>query len=230
MQYDIQYEDGEKMRFYHGLWVVFFLGLFLVLPMAAEAQGALMPEDFTVKGIALGDSEEKMLAAFGKPDFDKERMVWDVHMRYYAFPHGYEVGVAVDTGKVADMLVKSKDYTARAGVRYGATAYKIRATFGEKERTFLDGSVCYVYENPQDQRQRLILSVDATDGSLCSWRLTSLPLTEEEADALTDEERSEWENTDLHALSMEGRDIDMSALAKDKTPTLHWEGREREAS
>ena len=218
------------MRFYRGLLVMFFLGLFLALPMAAEAQGALVPEDFTVKGIALGDSEEKMLAAFGKPDFDKERMVWDIHMRYYAFPHGYEVGVAVDTGKVADMLVKSKDYTARAGVRYGATAYKIRTTFGEKERTFLDGSVCYVYENPQDQRQRLILSVDAADGSLCSWRLTSLPLTEEEADALTDEERSEWENTDLHALSMEDRDIDMNALAKDKTPTLHWEGHEREAS
>lgn len=209
---------------------MFFFGLFLVLPMAAEAQGVLLPEDFTVKGIALGDSEEKMLAAFGKPDFDKERMVWDIHMRYYAFPHGYEVGIAVDTGRVADMLVKSKDYTARAGVRYGATAYKIRTTFGEKERTFLDGSVCYVYENPQDQRQRLILSVDATDGSLCSWRLTSLPLTEEEADARADEERSEWENTDLHALSMEGRDIDMNALAKDKTPTLRWEGHEREAS
>ena len=218
------------MRFPPRWLAMFFFGLFLVLPMAAEAQGVLLPEDFTVKGIALGDSEEKMLAAFGKPDFDKERMVWDIHMRYYAFPHGYEVGVAVDTGKVADMLVKSKDYTARAGVRYGATAYKIRTTFGEKERTFLDGSVCYVYENPQDQRQRLILSVDATDGSLCSWRLTSLPLTEEEADALTDEERSEWENTDLHALSMEGRDIDMSALAKDETPTPRWEGREREAS
>ena len=209
---------------------MFFFGLFLVLPMAAEAQGALLPEDFTVKGIALGDSEEKMLAVFGKPDFDKERMVWDVHIRYYAFPKGYEVGVAVDTGKVADMLVKSKDYTARAGVRYGATAYKIRTTFGEKERTFLDGRVCYVYENPQDQHQRLILSVDATDGSLCSWRLTSLPLTEEEADARADEEKSEWENTDLHALSMEGRDIDMSALAKDETPTPRWEGREREAS
>ena len=218
------------MRFPPRWLAMFFFGLFLVLPMAAEAQGALVPEDFTVKGIALGDSEEKMLAAFGKPDFDKERMVWDIHMRYYAFPHGYEVGVAVDTGRVADMLVKSKDYTARAGVRYGATAYKIRTTFGEKERTFLDGSVCYVYENPQDQRQRLILSVEATDGSLCSWRLTSLPLTEEEADALTDEERSEWENTDLHALSMEGRDIDMNALAKDKMPTLRWEGREREAS
>ncbi|WP_298586760.1 hypothetical protein [uncultured Selenomonas sp.] len=217
------------MRFPPRWLVMFFLGLFLVLPMAAEAQGALAPEDFTVKGIALGDSEEKMLAAFGKPDFDKERMVWGIHIRYYAFPNGYEVGIAVDTGRVADMLVKSKDYTARAGVRYGATAYKIRTTFGEKERTFLDGSVCYVYENPQDQRQRLILSVDATDGSLCSWRLTSLPLTEEEADALTDEERSEWENTDLHALSMEGRDIDMNALAKDKMPTLRWEGHEREA-
>ena len=218
------------MRFYHGLLGMFFLGLFLVLPMAAGAQGALTPEDFTVKGIALGDSEEKMRAAFGKPDFDKERMVWDIHMRYYAFPHGYEVGISADTGKVADILVKSKDYTARAGVRYGATAYKIRTTFGEKERTFLDGSICYVYENPKDQRQRLILSVDSTDGSLRSWRLTSLPLTEEEADALTDEERSEWENMDLHALSMEGKDIDMSALAKDQTPTLRWECREKGAS
>lgn len=217
------------MRFHHGWLAMFFLGLFLVLPMAAAAQSALLPEDFTIKGIALGDSEEKIFAAFGKPDFEKERMVWDIHMRYYTFPKGYEVGIAVDTGRVADILVKSKDYTARAGVRYGATAYKIRMTFGEKQRTFLDGNVCYVYENPQDGRQRLILGIEPTDGSLRSWRLTSLPLTEEEADALTDEERSDWENLDLHAISLGDRDIDTSALSEDKTPTLRWEGREKEA-
>lgn len=215
------------MRFYHGLTMVFFIGLFLALPMAARAQGGLEPVDFTVKGIALGDAETKMLAAFGKPDFDKERMVWDIHLRYYTFPGGYEVGVVVDTGKVADMRVKNKDYTARAGVRYGATAYKIRTTFGEKPRAFLDGGVCYIYENPKDPRQRLILGAEPTDGSLVSWRLTSLPLTEAEADALTDEERSDWENMDLHALTMGGKDIDRSALADDEAPTLRWSGGSR---
>ena len=217
------------MRLYHGLTMLFFLLLFLALPTAGEARGGLESEDFTIKGIALGDAEEKMLAAFGKPEFDKERMVWDIHMRYYTFAKGYEVGVAVDTGKVADILVRSEDYTARAGVRYGATSYKIRATFGEKQRTFLDGSVCFVYENPQDKRQKLILGVDATDGSLLSWRLTSLPLTEEEADALTDEERSAWENTDIHVMSLGDRTIDTSALPRDEEPQLRWGGSKKEA-
>lgn len=218
------------MRFDHGLATVFFLVLFLILPTAAEARGGLEPVDFTVKGAALGDGEEKMLAAFGKPDFDKERMVWDIHMRYYTFPDGYEVGVAVRSGKIMDIRIKSKEYTARAGVRYGATAYKLRTTFGEKQHTFLDGDVCCIYENPQDRRQRLIFAVEPTDGSLLSWRLTSLPLTEEEADALTDAERSEWENTDLQALSLGGRDIDTSALGKDETPALRWEVRKKEVS
>ena len=195
------------MRFDHGLATVFFLVLFLILPTAAEARGGLEPVDFTVKGAALGDGEEKMLAAFGKPDFDKERM-----------------------GKIMDIRIKSKEYTARAGVRYGATAYKLRTTFGEKQHTFLDGDVCCIYENPQDRRQRLIFVVEPTDGSLLSWRLTSLPLTEEEADALTEAERSDWENTDLQALSLGGRDIDTSALGKDETPALRWEVRKKEAS
>lgn len=208
------------MRSKHGWAAVFFLVLLLALPMAVQARGGLEPEDFTVKGVALGDTEEKMAAAFGTPDFDRVRMVWDIPVRYYTFPAGYVVGVTVDTGKVCDILVRDRDYTARAGVRYGATAYKIRTTFGEKRRTFLDGSVCYIYENPSDRRQRLILVAEPTDGSLLSWRLTSLPLTEEEEDAQTDEERSDWESRDLPDLSILGKDIDTSAVTVDEAPPL----------
>ena len=68
------------MRLYRGLAMVFFLLLFLALPTVGEARGGLESEDFTIRGIALGDAETKMLAAFGKPDFDKERTVKKVRL------------------------------------------------------------------------------------------------------------------------------------------------------
>lgn len=208
------------MRFTKSVTIVCLLLIFFALPQAAQAQGFLEPADFEVKGIALGATKEQMLAVFGKPDFHKERVVWDVLVRYYVFSKGYEVGVAVATGQVVDILVRDAYYKARAGVRHGATAYKIQTTFGKKQRTFLDGDVCYIYENPQDKKKRLIITVEPTNGSLCSWRITSLPLTEDEADALTDEEKSDVKSHDSCALSLLDKDIDQSALLESKEPVL----------
>ena len=203
--------------------------LFVAGLSEAQASGKLEPVDFSVKGVALGDSEEKMLEVFGKPNFEKERTVWGIHMRYYTFSRGYEVGVAVAAGKVADILVFDEDYKGRADVRYGATSHKIMATYGKKERTFLEGSTWYIYENPLNKREKLMLKAEPVNGSLLSWRLTRLPLTEGEADALTDEERSEWENNDLRAVDIGEREIDTSAWDEQKKqdrPKLRWERKE----
>lgn len=221
--------DGEMMR--KRRWMTILMAVLLFFATLPEAQGAgkLEAGDFTVKGVALGDPEEKMLEAFGKPTFDKERTVWGIHMRYYSFPHGYEVGVAVAAGKVADILVLDEDYKGRADVRYGATAHKILATYGKKERTFLEGSTWYIYENPADKREKLMLKAEPVNGSLLSWRLTRLPLTEEEAAALTDEERREWENNDLRAIDIGDKEIDTSAWDEQETkdsPQLRWERKE----
>ena len=74
-----------------------------------------------------------------------------------------------------------------------------------------------------------MLKAESVNGSLLSWRLTRLPLTEEEADALTDEERREWENNDLRAVDIGEREIDTSAWDEQKKqdrPKLRWERKE----
>jgi hypothetical protein len=183
--------------------------LVLVLGRAAVVQAA-EPADFICKGVALGDPETKMLTAFGKPLFDREAVTMGMHMKYYTFPKGYVVGVAVKTGKVLDIVIKDEDYMARDGVKRGATPYRIRQVYGNVERTFLDGEKFYIYANPVHPHQRLLLAADTMDNYLLWQRITELPLTEEEADQMVTED--DWDNPDLEARQLQDRAIDTSRL------------------
>ncbi len=196
--------------------------LFLAVPLAmAEAR----PEDFACRGVALGDAvtEETLAKAFGQPLFHNDRSVFGQRVRYYTFKKKIVVGLSVPGDEVVDIVIKDRDYVARDGVRYGATAYKIMKTYGRTERVFIDGQTLYVYQNPDAPRQRLLIEAEPPEGTLLSMRLTSLPLTIEEAEEREDQE---WESQDLNAIEMRGGKIDMSALeardraeaARDKRP------------
>lgn len=189
------------------------LAVFLLLPFQAEAAEA-MPQaiDFSCKGVSLGDTSAKMLQAFGKPIFDKDQTVQGIQVRYYTFAKNFVVGVAVKNDKVVDFQIKNQQYEARDGIKYGATAYKIKQTYGKKQRTFLDGVTYYVYDNPVHKYQRLLLEADPTNGSLLSMRITNLPLTDEEVDLMAEDE--EWDNRELTALTLQDRNVDTSAVDK----------------
>jgi len=192
----------------------------IILTAALHAEAAV-PEDFTCKGIGLGAAEGDMLTIFGEPMFDAERMTMGIHMKYYTFKNGYTVGVAVNTGKVLDIKIEDDRYEARDGIKIGATAYKIENVYGAQERVLLDGEKFYIYTNPEAAHERLLLSVDAEDNYLLRWRITELPLTEEEADEMALED--DWDNPDLTAQMMMEREIDTSALPEPAPVRLEME-------
>ena len=180
--------------------------------------------DFVYRGeLTLGDSEAQVFERLGTPLFDRERRVFGIRVKYYSFPHDITIGVASKTGEVADILIKDKDYVAPGSVRYGDTAYKIVNTYGETGRTLIDGVNYYIYNHPEKPYRRLLLSLDSEEGFLTSWRITSLPITDEDADnmALSDDDDDDGANT-LEDIIISGKQIDMSAIEPEKTVDLKW--------
>ena len=191
------------------------------------AQGRVLPEDFVVRGVALGEAadEAKIAKAFGAPLFDTEKSVFGIRVKYYTFKKKFSVGMSVATGRVVDIVIEDRDYAARDGVRYGATPHRIATVYGRKERERVGGLTWNIYRNPEKTGQKLMLEVEPGTWILSSWRLTSLPLTEEEADMGGGEEE-DWQNADFNAYLLESKDIDMSALkgrdGEEKGTTAPW--------
>lgn len=90
--------------------------------------------------------------------------------------------IAVDprNNKVVAILCKDKDYKARDGVTYGSTRAKLLQVYGKGDKLKRDGEIYYVYRNPEDEKQKLMLSLETTNYYVESFLITSLPLTEEE--------------------------------------------------
>ncbi len=200
---------------------VFALLLLWASLAAAKPAGRVLPEDFAVRGVALGDvaDEARLAEAFGAPLFDNEKSVFGFRVKYYTFKKRYVVGVAPATGKVVDIVIEDQDYAARDGVRYGATAHRIAQVYGSAERTQLGGLTWYILPAPDSPRKRLLLEAEPDTWMLVSWRLTSLPLTEEEAD-LWEGPEEDWQNADLAAHLIREREIDTSAVkARDEAET-----------
>lgn len=202
--------SSKKLR---NIWkAALFLGLAVLFAFPSgvhAAKGHLERTDFSCRGIFLGDSEEKLLQVFGKPLYDKQVGVYGIAVRYYSFGRDLDAGVAVRTKKVVDIRIKDRKYRARGGIRYGATPYKIRNTFGPQEHTMLDGVIYYIYALPERPYERLMLEVDSERGALASFRITSLPLTDEEADRMAMEDDV---SNDLLVLLAGEKEIDTSAM------------------
>ncbi len=205
--------------------VVFFL--WFVLPYAAGAAGRVLPEDFSVRGVTLGEAadEDALKKAFGAPLFDTDRSVFGIRVKYYTFKKKYSVGVAASTGKVVDIVIEDQDYSARGNVRYGATPHRIAAVYGSKAREKVGGATYNIYENPEKSGQKLMLEIEPGTWILVSWRITSLPLTEDEADFGSGQEE-DWQSDDFNAQLLANKEIDMSALKErdetEKGPTAPW--------
>ena len=185
--------------------------------LAAKMAPGVIKEDFGCKGVMLGEKVDlpKMEKAFGKVLFDKERSVFGLKIKYYVFRYGIEVG-ANSAEKIVDIVIKDEEYQARNGVRYGATSAKIARVFGQKaSKEFIGGQIWCIFLHPEEKYSRLLLEMDTEKNALASFRITSLPLTDEEADerAINDEE---WESNDLNAVMMRKKEIDMSAVIKNE--------------
>lgn len=148
--------------------------------LAAKKTGSLQPEDFAYKGVALGDDAASLTEKLGEADFDTDIVVLDQTVKAYIY--GSDLKIAVDTrnNKVVAILCKDKDYKARDGVTYGSTRAKLLQVYGKGDKLKRDGEIYYVYRNPEDEKQKLMLSLETTNYYVESFLITSLPLTEEE--------------------------------------------------
>ncbi len=148
--------------------------------LAAKKTGSLQPEDFAYKGVALGDNAASLTEKLGEADFDTDIVVLDQTVKAYIYGSDLKIAVDPRNNKVVAILCKDKDYKARDGVTYGSTRAKLLQVYGKGDKLKRDGEIYYVYRNPEDEKQKLMLSLETTNYYVESFLITSLPLTEEE--------------------------------------------------
>ncbi len=148
--------------------------------LAAKKTGSLQPEDFAYKGVALGDNVTSLTEKLGEADFDTDIVVLDQTVKAYIYGSDLKIAVDPRNNKVVAILCKDKDYKAREGVTYGSTRAKLLQVYGKGDKLKRDGEIYYVYRNPEDEKQKLMLSLETTNYYVESFLITSLPLTEEE--------------------------------------------------
>lgn len=148
--------------------------------LAAKKTGSLQPEDFAYKGVALGDDAASLTEKLGEADFDTDIVVLDQTVKAYIYGSDLKIAVDPRNNKVVAIICKDKDYKARDGVTYGSTRAKLLQVYGKGDKLKRDGEIYYVYRNPEDEKQKLMLSLETTNYYVESFLITSLPLTEEE--------------------------------------------------
>lgn len=151
-----------------------------VTALAAKKTGSLQPEDFAYKGVALGDDAASLTEKLGEADFDTDIVVLDQTVKAYIYGSDLKIAVDPRNNKVVAIHCKDKDYKAREGVTYGSTRAKLLQVYGKGDKLKRDGEIYYVYRNPEDEKQKLMLSLETTNYYVESFLITSLPLTEEE--------------------------------------------------
>lgn len=151
-----------------------------VTALAAKKTGSLQPEDFAYKGVAMGDDAASLTEKLGEADFDTDIVVLDQTVKAYIYGSDLKIAVDPRNNKVVAILCKDKDYKARDGVTYGSTRAKLLQVYGKGDKLKRDGEIYYVYRNPEDEKQKLMLSLETTNYYVESFLITSLPLTEEE--------------------------------------------------
>lgn len=191
-------------------FVVLLLCL-LLLSVNGEAAGRVQAEDFSYQNVALGDDEGDLRAKWGEPDVQNEQVIWGIHLKTFTYGD-VVVSTSAAAGKVVDINLIGEKYRLRRDVRYGATSSYLMKVYGQAPRQFLDGNTCYIYAHPEHPHERLILNLDAENNALASARITMLPLTDEEADAMALSDDDTFVELDLSKGLIACKEIDVSDL------------------
>ena len=205
------------------LLLLLSLTIAAMLSTVCLAAGKVIDEDFSCKGVMLGDNESVLQSKWGEPLYDKLAIKQGVKVRTYVYKDRSEASVAVATGKVVDFTVDMEKYVARNNVRQGATKFWLEKTYGKKQRQFLDGAYYLIYERDNHPHQHLLLKIDPEDGHLQDLRITGLPLTEAERAAMQEEGEPMLREGDADDMGI--MEMDMSSLPQDDTVRLEGLGR-----
>lgn len=204
-----------------GRWLILPLVVLCLLSTICLAAGKVIDEDFSCKGVMLGDSESVLQAKWGEPLYDKISLKQGVKVKTYVYADRSEASVALRTGKVVDFTVDMEKYVARQNVRQGATKFWLEKVYGKKQRQFIQGDYYLIYSRENHPHQHLLLKVDSEDGHLLDLRISNLPVDEAEREAMAEEGDPillEGDSEDDNGVM----NIDMSNLPQDNE--VHLEG------
>lgn len=150
--------------------------IFLVLMMISAVTFGAEAEDFSFKGLRLGDSVETMVKKLGEPDFDTDMYLRGVHVIRYTYSADQRIYVDAADKRVVEMFCRSHQYVGPHGVTYGASRAGLVRAFGQAEHKHLDGNIYYVYYNPEVAREKLLIEMEPEQRYLLSWTYTNLDL------------------------------------------------------
>ena len=201
------------MRRFFRYSALVFMSLFFVLTSFShgEAAGKITAEDFSYQNIVLGDSAEELRSKWGVPDDENVLAVWGIPLRTFTYGD-IVVSASAVSGKIVDINLIGEKYHLRKDVRCGSTSSYLLKVYGKAERQFLDGYTCYVFSHPTQAHTRLILNLDAEHKALVSVRMTMLPISEEEADALSLSDDEFMAALDQNHDFIASKEIDVSNL------------------
>lgn len=189
----------------------------------AAAPGRPVDEDFGYKGVQLGTGEEEMLSIMGEADYDREDSIFGIPVKHYEYGD-ISVSVATASKRVVDIDLRGRDFRVRDGIRYGSTTYWICHVYGKVDARLLDGDKCYIYARPGHKHQHLLLRTDSEKGGLLGLRITSLPLSEEEAEEMIIDGTDIEEGLAAEEPALRDLTLDTSALPLPREPKLVLEG------
>ncbi len=177
--------------------------------------GQLEPADLVYRGVTLGDGVDRMRKQLGEPDFDRQSSVHGITVRYHVYGRKLQVGVFEPEGappRVVDIVIRDEGYKGRNNVRYGSTFYHVFETFGRSLRQPVDGKLYHVFEAAGPGHKRLLLEYQPPENIVVAWRITSLPLSEAEAERRYDEYVPAAVAADIGALMIRQKTIDTSEI------------------
>lgn len=202
--------------------ISWFISLFCFAPPAAA--GAVQSDDFSYQGVSLGDTEQSLHEKWGAASFEKTAYIRGIRIRACTYGETV-VSVAAATGKVVDIALSGDQYRMRGDVRKGATRGWLFKVYGKAPALLLDDQTCYVYTHPSHPHWHLVLNIDSAGGYLTSARITMLPLTDEEADAMVWGNDDDADALDLDSRYIASKEIDVSALPKEPPARLGGYGK-----
>ena len=183
------------------------------------AAGRIRSEDFSYQGIMLGGSEDVLRAKWGEPDSEITQTIWGIHLKSFTYGD-VVISVSISNRKVVDINLIGEKYRLRKDIHYGTTSSYLLKVYGKAPRQLLDGNTCYIFSRSTEPHKRLILNLDPENKSLVSARITMLPLTDEEADAMALSDDDSFAELDLNNGFIGSKEIDVSNLPQNDNPQL----------
>lgn len=182
-------------------------------------------EDFSFRGIAIGDSEELLLVKWGQParkDLSEYGFYWYIYNQNY---NNYiQVGIA--NGRVVAIYTNSDFWDSQYGIRIGTSKESMRAILGQPLQHIIKQGVKYIYQHESDHVDRFLVNgyyLIAFYDEFNENRLTAIFIIDESTEKSLFAFVGNLDEEVLHGYERQLYDLTNSIRARMGKKTLQWD-------